>query len=153
MLARLGLVAMFALALPAQPARDWTSLSSTLSAGSEIQVKTSGKETLRGQFASADADTLALTTSKGEQRVARAMVSRVAVKKKNHRLRNMAIGLGAGAAGGLAVGAAGDAQCNPHCFFGNNLGKEVVTPAGAFAGLIVGLVWPTGGWREIYRAP
>ena len=45
-----------------------------------------------------------------------------------------------------------DSGCNGHCWFGNNLGKEVITPLGALIGTIVGVSWPTGRWHEIYRA-
>jgi hypothetical protein len=32
-------------------------------------------------------------------------------------------------------------------------GKVVLTPLGAIIGTVVGVALPTGGWREVYRAP
>jgi hypothetical protein len=86
------------------------------------------------------------------------MVAKVSAKDKGHRLRNTLIGLGAGAGGGLILGAVGDANsCHPGFFgcwdpLGRNGLKETVTPLGALIGGIVGVLLPTGGWRDVYRA-
>jgi len=52
----------------------------------------------------------------------------------------------------LAAGAGQDASCGHNCFIDRNFGKETFTPLGAIVGTLVGLAWPTGGWKEIYRA-
>jgi hypothetical protein len=76
------------------------------------------------------------------------------VKKTAHRLRNTLIGLGIGAAAGLILGTVADARCTGKCVEGTTpLGKEVGTPLGALIGTIIGVALPTGGWREVYRAP
>jgi hypothetical protein len=159
MTARLTLLcfaaALFSTSIWSQPSRDWTSLVHTpaLSAGTEIEARTTGKH-YRGRFQAADDDTLVMTTAKGEQRLPRATVSRVSVKKPGHRGRNTLIGLGIGAAAGLTFGAVVDARCTGNCVEGKTpLGKEVGTPLGALIGTIIGLALPTGGWRVVYRAP
>jgi hypothetical protein len=89
-----------------------------------------------------------------EQRLARATGWRVSVKTQAHRLRNTLPGFGIGATAGLTLGTIADARCTGKCIEGNEpLGKEVGTPFGALVGIIIGVVIPTGGWREIYRAP
>ncbi len=158
MLARLTLLccaAAVSAPLNAQPVSAWAGLNHTpaMSAGTQIEVRTTGNQRSRGQFTTAEDDALVMMTANGPQRIPRAMVLRISAKKPGHRLRNALIGLGIGAAAGLAVGAGQDASCSPHCFLGNNLAKAILTPAGAVVGLIVGVVLPTGGWREIYRAP
>jgi hypothetical protein len=140
----------------AETARDWASLghSQAISAGSEIEVRTTGHKRYRGQFKAADADALVVTTASGEQRLARAAVSRVSTKKPGHRLRNTLIGFGIGTAAGLSLGAIADARCTGNCVEGNMpLGKEAGTALGALIGTVIGAVIPTGGWREVYRAP
>ena len=136
--------------------RDWSSLGSGpgLSAGAEIEARTTGNQRIRGQFKAADNDVLVIDTASGEQRLTRATVSRVSVKTRNHRLRNTLLGFGIGGVSGLTGGAIADARCTGKCIEGNfPLGKVVFTPFGALIGAIIGVVVPTGGWREVYRAP
>jgi hypothetical protein len=158
MLARLALLccaAALCIPLSAQPVSDWAGLNHTpvMSAGTQIEVRTTGNQRSRGQFTTAEDDALVIMTANGPQRIPRAMVLRISAKKPGHRLRHTLIGLGIGAAAGLALGAVSDSSCSPNCFIGNNIGKAILTPAGAVVGLIVGVVLPTGGWREVYRAP
>jgi hypothetical protein len=160
MIARLTLICfaavLFSASMRAQPTRDWASLghTPTITAGAEIEARTTDKKRYRGQFRAADDDALVLTTASGEQRLARATVSRVSVKKPGHRLRNTLIGLGIGAAAGLTLGAIADARCTGDCIEGKTpLGKEAGTGLGALIGTIIGVAVPTGGWREVYRAP
>src|SRR5579863_3564297 len=137
--------------MSAQPSSDWASLAPALSAGTEIQVRTTDDKRYRGRFQSASDDGLVLATSSGEERLARSAIARVSVGRPGHRGRNALIGLGAGAAGGLAIGAAADASCKSFCFLGNNIGKAVFTPVGALIGALIGALLPTGGWRDVYR--
>jgi hypothetical protein len=120
----------------------------------EIEARTTDNKRYRGKFISADDESLVMTTANGDRRLARATVSRVSVKKPGHRLRNLLIGLGIGAAAGLTLGAVADARCTGNCIEGKRpLGKEAGTPLGALIGAIIGIALPTGGWREVYRAP
>jgi hypothetical protein len=139
-----------------QSARDWASLghNPAITAGTEIEARTTAKRRYRGQLKSVDDEALVIVASSGEQRLARATVARVSVKKPGHRLRNTLIGFGIGAAAGLTLGAVADARCTGNCIEGNQpLGKEAGTPVGALIGAIIGVIVPTGGWREVYRAP
>ena len=139
-----------------QSAHDWASLGNTpaISAGAEIEARTTDNKRYRGQFKAIADDALVMTTASGEQRLARAIVSRVSVKQAGHRLRNALIGFGIGAAAGLTLGAVADARCTGNCIEGKQpLGKEAGTPLGALFGAIIGVALPTGGWRVVYRAP
>lgn len=147
--------ALFSASMRGQPAHDWASLGHTpaLFAGAEIEVRADNKR-YRGQFQAAGDDALVMIVANSEQRLPRATVSRVSVKKPGHRLRNMLIGLGAGAAGGLILGTVADARCTGKCIEGTTpLGKEVGTPLGLLIGAVIGVALPTGGWREVYRGP
>jgi hypothetical protein len=129
---------------------NWLSVQA-LSAGTEVRVTTSGAKSVRGQIQSVTADMLVINVKNSQQMLTRQETTRVSTKKHNHRLRNTVLGLGIGAGVGLAIGAGSDSGCNGQCFLGDNLGKEVFTPLGAAVGLIVGVVWPTGGWSDVYR--
>jgi hypothetical protein len=143
------------------PKSDWANLR-LLTAGAEIRVRYAGQQTIRGTFRSVSDDTLIVAQPSGERMLARSLVTSVSLKKKNHRIRHMLIGLGAGAAGGLAAGAGFDSAypcrymdlgCVPAPGIGTSpSAKEIVTPIGAVLGLAVGALLPAGGWREIYRS-
>jgi hypothetical protein len=124
-----------------------------LAVGTEIQARTTDGKRYEGRFSSAGDDALVMTTASGEQRLPRATVARVSVKKASHRGRNALIGLGIGAGVGLGIGAGTDSSCKSFCFLGGNAGKAIFTPLGALVGVAIGVAIPTGGWREIYRAP
>lgn len=150
-------VAMALLGAPihGQTSNAWENLGKTpvIAAGTEIEARTVDHKRYRGEFVAAESDTLVISTSGGEQRLPRASVSRVSVKKPSHRLRNTLIGLGIGVGGGLTLGAVADARCTGKCVEGKTpLGKLVGTPLGALIGTIIGVALPTGGWREVYRA-
>ncbi len=141
--------------LAAQPAtsalQDWGNLK-RLAPGEEIRVSTSDGKSYRGALRNVADDSLIVVTAAGEQSLARAQVVKAAFKKQGHRARNTLIGLGVGAAGGLAVGAGIDAHCTGDCgFYPGGLGKAVFTPFGALIGTIIGVAWPTGGWHDVYR--
>jgi hypothetical protein len=79
----------------------------------------------RGQLKSVDDDALVIAARSREQRLARATVTRVSVKKPEHRLRNTLIGCGIGAAAGLTLAAVADARCTGNCIEGKTpLGKK-----------------------------
>jgi hypothetical protein len=147
--------AVFSASMCGQPAHNWASLgrAPAISAGTEIQARTTDHKHYRGEFKSADDEALIMTTATGEQRLPRATVSQVSVRKPGHRLRNTLIGLGVGIAVGLTLGAIVDARCTGNCVEGKTpLGKEAGTGLGALIGTIIGVALPTGGWREVYRA-
>jgi hypothetical protein len=147
-------------AVSTPPKSDWANLR-LLTAGSEIRVIATGQQTIRGTFWSVSDDTLIVGQPSGERTLARSMVTSVSVKKKSHRIRHMLIGLGVGAAGGLAAGAGLDSAypcrymdlgCVPAPGVGTwPSAKEIVTPISAMLGMAVAALLPAGGWREIYR--
>ena len=134
---------------PASPER-WAKLSQ-LAPGAEVRVFLSGDRSLRGFLQKVTPDSLAINATTSQETLARADIKKVQLKRKGHRGRNTLIGLGIGAGGGLAVGAGLD-HSNAGGWF-PNLGKAIFAPVGAIIGTVVGVAIPTGGWREIYRAP
>jgi len=143
---------MVASALVAQVPANWDNVTQ-LAAGTEIRVIMTDGRNFRGEFQSTTGDALIVATSAAQESLNRPLITRVSSKSKSHRLRNTLIGLGVGGGTGLIIGAASDQSCARNgCFFGGNFGKEIFTPFGAAVGLVVGVVWPTGGWHDVYRA-
>jgi hypothetical protein len=142
-------------ALAAQASANWDGVRQLI-AGQGVRVILTDGRTLRGKFQSATDDALMVATAKSQEALSRTMVTQVSTRGKSHRLRNALIGFGAGAGGGLIVGAIADADsCHPDrllgCIGGPNVLKKVFTPLGALVGGIVGAVLPTGGWRDVYQ--
>jgi hypothetical protein len=117
---------------------------------SEARVVLVRGTSVRGFSQAAAADSLTLRTRNGQEQFSRAEIKSVQLKGKGHHGRNALIGLGVGAAAGLAIGASAD-RASAGDFA--NLGKAVFTPLGGIIGAVVGVLIPSGGWREIYRAP
>jgi hypothetical protein len=132
-----------------KPIAQWANLN-RLENGSEIRVVLAGGKTLRGFLQSVSPDSLAINATTSQEALSRQEIKLVSQKRPGHRGRNTLIGLGIGAAGGLATGAAIDH--GDHGWF-PNLGKAVFTPLGAIIGTVVGVAIPTGGWRVVYHAP
>lgn len=144
-----GLALTLATATAQTTAATWDSVKA-LQAGTEVRIA-AGPRTVRGKIDRVSDDALALTSAKGQEMFTQQEVSRAWVKKPGHRKRNALIGLGVGAGVGLGVGLA--SREGPGGF-GPNLDDAVtvgMTVAGALAGTIVGVLVPTGGWREIYK--
>ncbi len=149
----------FCSAQPPESRGDWSNLK-TLTSGAEIQITAADRlKAFRGRFQSVTDDDLTVRTATGQEMLARSLVSKVLLKKNNHRMRNSLLGLAIGAGGGLAAGAGLDAaaSCKGQAFFGScfdpggpNFLKEVFTPLGAFIGVTTGALIHTGGWREVY---
>jgi hypothetical protein len=133
---------------------DWGAVQS-LTVGDRIRVTTVDRKAIQGAFQTATDEGLAIGQSSGAQTLARTSIKSVSVKGRGHRMRHALIGLGVGAGGGLAAGAAFDTTCHPRaffgCFAGPNFGKEALTRLGAIVGFGIGAALPAGGWREIYR--
>jgi hypothetical protein len=127
---------------------NWNTVKA-LTAGTDVRIL-SGSRTVSGKIDGVTDETIVMNSGKGQETFKQQDVMRVSLKKNGHRARNALIGLGVGTGVGLGVGAGADAGCSSFCF-GGNLGKVVFTPLGAIAGILVGAVIPTGGWREIYQ--
>ncbi len=145
-----AVLALLVATAAAQPtAASWDSVKA-LTTGTDVRIS-AGPRTVRGKIDRITDDALTVTSGKGQEMFTQQDVSRVSVKKPGHRKRNALIGLGIGAGAGLGVGIA--AREGPGGF-GPNLDDAVtvgMTVAGALAGTIVGVLIPTGGWREIYK--
>ena len=129
-------------------ASSWNTVEA-LAAGTDVRIL-NGSRTVSGKIEGVTDETIVVNSGKGQETFKQQDVMRVSVKKTGHRMRNALIGLGVGAGVGVGVGAAADANCTGLCF-GGNFGKAIFTPLGAVAGVLVGALIPTGGWREIYK--
>jgi len=128
---------------------NWNTVKA-LTAGTDVRVL-NGSRTVSGKIEGVTDAAIVVTSGKGQESFKQQDVTRVSVKKDGHRRRNALIGLGVGAGAGLGVGAAADASCKSFCFLGGNFGKAVFTPMGAIAGILIGALLPSGGWREVYK--
>jgi hypothetical protein len=117
----------------------------------EIRILSDNARAIRGNLESAT-DT-ALIMSIGAQSIERPHIVSVSVRKKGHRVRNTFIGIGGGLAAGLGIGFASASRCNKGEICGIAAAGGIV--AGGALGIVVGgvggVVWPTGGWREVYQ--
>jgi hypothetical protein len=143
------LIVLTAAVAPAQ--NNWANVKG-LPVGGEIRVSLQGGKSYRGQVQNVTDESLIIVAASSQETLARPQIKKVSSKGDSHRGRNTLIGLGIGAGAGLAIGAGSDASCGGHCWFGNSIGKEVLTPVGAIIGTIIGVAWPTGIWHDIYKS-
>lgn len=142
-----------AVAQPTKPIADWANLNQ-LAPGSEIRVTLASGRTLRGFLQGVTPDSLAVNATTSQEALSRQDVRRVSLKRPGRRGRNTLIGLAVGTGGGLVFGAVVDSQgSHDQWNWFPNLGKQVCTPLGLLVGTVVGVALPTGGWRDVYRAP
>lgn len=132
------------------PSPAWASVV-RLTPDSEVRVTLDDGRKVRGFLQSVTAEALVVNAAKTQESLPRLTIQRIQLKRAGHRGRNTLIGLAAGLAGGLAVGAAVDSRDHVWLFNPND-GKKVFTPLGGIIGTIAGVAFPTGGWREVYRA-
>ncbi len=135
--------------LSAQTGQDsWDNLKK-LVPGEGIRIVLKDAKSYRVTFESFDEGGIVVRTATGQQTYARDTVLRVSSKGQSHRLRNALIG--AGVAGGIS-GAAVAANYS-HDPESGAIGAVVGIPIATIAGAGVGALIPTGGWRDVYRAP
>jgi hypothetical protein len=138
---------------------SWDNLKS-LTPGQEIRVVMNNVKSYQGEFESLSDGEIALRQAGGEQTLARKDILRVSSKGQNHGVRNMLLGMLAGAGAGLVIGLGPyyvERNCTlgPEFFCGyppNAHWVKVLTPVGGLAGATIGAVVPTGGWHDLYRA-
>jgi hypothetical protein len=142
-------LALLTTTMAAQTTADWNAVKA-LTGGTEVRI-TVGSHTVHGEIDRATDDILVLTSRNGQEMFDRQQVSVLSVKKLSHRKRNTLIGLAAGTGVGLGIGIATRPKPGQ---------LEVITPdaitagftaAGAIGGTLVGVIIPTGGWREVYK--
>jgi hypothetical protein len=144
-------LAVTAAARQANPIANWANLNQLVT-GAEIRVTLANGKTLRGFMQRVTAESLAINATTSQETLLRQDIRRVALKRPGHRGRNTLIGLAIGTGGGLAAGAGVDSQRGHDDWF-PYFGKAVLTPLGGLIGTVVGVALPTGGWRDVYRAP
>lgn len=128
---------------------DWSAVKA-LAPGTQVRVA-AGSRTVSGRIGRITDDAVAVTSGNGQENFDRQQVSAVSVKKPSHRKRNTLIGLAAGTGTGLVAGLASRSKAGQLNVVSNSAVVGALTAAGAVVGAIVGLVVPTGGWREIYK--
>ena len=130
-------------------AADWNPVKA-LAPGTEVRI-TADSRTLNGRIDRVTDQALAVISGRGQQTFDRQQVSVIWVKRAGHRKRNALIGLAAGTGAGLAVGLAVRSKSGQLQIVSNTAVTGAFTAAGALAGTFIGVVIPTGGWREFYR--
>ncbi len=149
MITRLAaLLALLGTTLAAQSA-DWNTVKA-LTTGTPVRI-TAGPRTVRGEIIRATDDALVIASSKGQEMFDRPQVSTVSLRKLSHRGRNTLIGLVAGTGGGLGIGLGARAKRGQWELISNEAVLAAFTAAGAIVGTVVGVIIPSGGWREIYK--
>ena len=145
----IAILLVFAIAAAAQsPGQDWSSVKA-LAPGTDVRV--TAARTVRGTLQSVTDDSLIVNSGKGLETLARQEIARVSVKERGgHRGRNTLIGAAVGAGIGVGIGAA-IGRCKGFCVVSQ--GDIIGVTAGALAavGAIIGVIIPTGGWRDVYR--
>ena len=144
-------LAATAAAQPAKPIANWANLNQLVT-GAEIRVTLANGKTLRGFMQRVTPESLAINATTSQETLSRQDIRRVDLKRPGHRGRNTLIGLAVGTGVGLAAGAVADSKTGPGTMFPDS-GKVVLSPLGAIIGTVVGVALPTGGWRDVYRAP
>lgn len=124
---------------------DWR-LVQAITAGTQARI-TTGSGTVEGTLDHATNEVLVLTSATGQETLERPQVSVLFVKKANHRKRNVLIGLGVGTGGGAAIGSAAANSA----YLSKSNGAMAFGAVGALTGTLIGMVVPTGSWREVYR--
>jgi hypothetical protein len=147
---RLGtLLAFAATTMAAQTSgANWDAVKA-LRAGTRVRI--AAGSTVRGNIDRITDDALVVTSGKGQETFDRQQVSAVSVQKPGRRKRNALIGLALGTGVGLGIGIAARSKPGQLDIIPNSAIVAGFTVAGALVGTIVGVVIPTGGWREIYR--
>lgn len=127
---------------------DWGNLRQVQS-GQQVETVLKDAKSYRGTLQSVNDDGITIRVASDEQTFQQANVLRVSMKGKGHRLRNTVIGAGIGAGTGTALGAA---FCGPHAYCKASQGISFGAPVVGLIGAAVGVLMPTGGWHEVYRA-
>ena len=129
-------------------ASTWETVRAVV-AGTEVRIATGNSTRIEGKLESVTDSALVITQPTGRRSLPRIEIHSVSVKKKGHRVRNALIGFGVGVGAGIVIGVFGAQNCNEQGQLCGAAGAAAVA-AGIAAGTGIGLVWPTGGWREIY---
>ena len=128
------------------PTSNWEDVK-VLAPGTEVRVAADNSKPIRGKLDSVTDSNLVLRLTTGTQSFPQPEIHGVSVQKKGHRLRNTLIGMGLGTAVGAGIGASQTSGCKELLC---DLALPVFAVIGFVGGTVTGLVWPTGGWRQVY---
>jgi hypothetical protein len=128
------------------PVANWDTVR-MMAPGTEVRVAAGNAKAIRGKLESVTDGSLIITHATGIQSFERPEIQSISVKKKGHRLRNTFIGMGMGTGAGLGIGAVAANGCTDLLC---GLAVAAGVGIGLIGGTVVGVVWPTGGWRPIY---
>ena len=147
-----AILVVMAVNAAAQPnSTNWNTVKA-LTSGADVRI-TAGSRTVGGKIVRVTDDDLLLISGKGQEMFAQHDVTRVLLKGNSHRGRNSLIGLGAGAAAGVIIGAAAHQDCTGFCIFNTSRGTDMAAGGLVLGGIgaAVGALLPTRSWLEIYR--
>ena len=134
---------------PSTPQANWNNLGN-LARGDEVKVVITHGSAQRGVFQSVTGDAMIVHFPTGDQTFERQSVTQVLVKRDGHRGRHILIGLLVGAGVGLGAGAASD-RADRNNWMLPDIGKAILTPAGAIVGATFGALLPGSGWKKVYE--
>jgi hypothetical protein len=132
---------------------NWDNLKQ-LAPGDAIRVVLKDGTAYRGKLEIVSDAEILVRTEMGNQTFTRQSVQQVSSKRVSHRKRNAFIGLAVGAAAGVIVGVASPELGTGTCSSGSCVDAGPVAALGFVGGAVgtgIGALFPTGGWREIYR--
>ena len=137
-------------AAPQSPAQNWNNVK-TLAVGTSLRISV-GSRRVNGDLHSVTDDSLTLNSAKGQEMITRQEVKQVSVKEIGHRGRNTLIGLGIGVGLGATAGLATRTEGNDQPLTRSRpLNAAMGAVPLGLIGALVGMVIPTGGWREVYK--
>jgi hypothetical protein len=142
---RLILLALLALPCLAQ---DWDAVRK-LTPGTEVRLTTTSR-TVSGRI---DSVTDTALTFKSGAAFDEKDIRTVSIRQPGHRARNVVIGLAVGAGAGLIAGLVSRPKPNQLQIVSGGTVTAALTGAGALGGALIGVLIPTGSWREIFKAP
>ncbi len=141
---------VFLVSLRAQEPSEssWENLNQ-LQAGQTIQVVQMDLKSLKGTFHNISEEAILLLVNENEVSVLQAEVLRVSRRDAAKRRRNMLLGLGIGAGGGMLIGAA---AASPFFDEGTGFKPGAIILSGIGAGAGLGLaLGASSGFQTIYR--
>jgi hypothetical protein len=135
---------------------NWDNLKQ-LAPGDDIRVVLNNGTACRGKLEIVSDAEILVRTEMGNQTFTRQSMHQVSAKRVSHRKRNAFIGLAVGAGAGVISVFASSKLTSSTCGGrpGYCVDAAMVTTGAFWGGAVgtgIGALFPTGGWREIYRA-
>ena len=142
------LIPILSLVATAQvPTSNWDSVK-TIAPGTEVRVAAGNSKPVHGKLETVTESNLVIGKSSAAHSFPRTDIRSVSVKEKGHRVRNVLVGMGVGLAAGLGIGAAVGHNCTGIACGGFDV--VVGGLIGLGGGIVAGLEFPSGKWRQVY---